>query len=168
MTDALVTERLILHPLTRAEAEAIVGRGSDGPEYPSPADVEAAVDFIGHCDTSGDPQPFGAYELRLRSTGLPIGGAGFNRPLDDSGATTVGYGLIEAARGQGYASEALRALLDYARALGATRILGSANRDNTASCRVMEAAGMRFVRSDEREHFYATAWGEPSRGTARS
>lgn len=158
VTEALQTDRLILHPLTEAEAAAIVATSAEGSGYPSPADVEAAADFVGHCTTTGDPQPFGAYELRLRSTGEPIGGAGFNHPLDADGITTIGYGLIESARGHGYATEALRALLDLARRLGAARIRGSANLDNIASSRVMEAAGMLFTHADERERFYVSAW----------
>ncbi|GAB3764598.1 GNAT family N-acetyltransferase [Microlunatus parietis] len=154
MTD-LLTGRLILHPLTAAEAEAIIEAGHGGPEYPSPADVEAAVDFVKHCRESGDPQPFGAYEVRLRGTGEPIGGAGFNHPLDEHGTTTVGFGLIPAARGQGYAAEALRAMLELARRLGARRIDGSANLENVASQRVMEAAGMIFTHADDRERFYS-------------
>lgn len=162
VTDVLLTDRLIL-PLTEDEAAAIVATGAEGSGYPSPADVEAAVDFVSHCNTTGDPQPFGAYELRLQSTGEPIGGAGFNHPLDAEGVTTIGYGLIESARGHGYATEALRALLDLARKLGATQIRGSANLDNIASCRVMEAAGMLSTHADERERFYVSVWDD---GTA--
>ena len=40
-----------------------------------------------------------------------IGAAGFQGPPDDTGAVRVGYGLAESARGHGYATEALRALL---------------------------------------------------------
>lgn len=154
----LQTERLVLHPLTEDEAAAIVAAAHDGTGYPSPADVEAAVDFLGHCRGQGDPQPFGAYEVRLRGTGEPIGGVGFNHPLDEHGVTTIGYGLIAGARGHGYAVEALRAMLDLARGLGATRIRGSADRENVASHRVMEAAGMIFTHADDRERFYVTAW----------
>ncbi|WP_152363437.1 GNAT family N-acetyltransferase [Microlunatus speluncae] len=151
----LLTERLILHPLTEDEALAIIAAAPDGSGYPSPADVEAAVDFVQHCRAAGDPQPFGAYELRLRDTGVPIGGVGFNHPLDDQGATTVGYGLVPDARGHGYATEALLAVLELARRSGAQRVDGSANLDNPASCRVMEAAGMIFSHSDDRERYYS-------------
>lgn len=153
-----MTARLVLHPLTEGEALAIVAAAHAGAGYPSAADVEAAGDFVGHCRGGGDPQPFGAYEVRLRETGEPIGGVGFNHPLDERGVTTIGYGLIEAVRGQGYAAEALRALLELARRLGATRIEGSADLGNVASQRVMEAAGMIFSHADERERFYVTAW----------
>lgn len=158
VTEDLLTDRLILHPLTEGEAGTIIARGADSSGYPSPADVEAAADFVGHCATKGDPQPFGAYELRRRSTGEPIGGAGFNHPLDPERVTSVGYGLIKAARGHGYATETLRALLRLAREQGAAQIRGSADLDNLASCRVMEAAGMVLTHSDDRERFYVTAW----------
>ncbi|WP_406386701.1 GNAT family N-acetyltransferase [Streptomyces sp. NBC_00211] len=59
---------------------------------------------------SGDPAPFGAYEIRRRADGLTIGGAGFHGPADAAGVVTVGYGLVPAARGRGHPAEALRAL----------------------------------------------------------
>ncbi|MFJ3175606.1 GNAT family N-acetyltransferase [Streptomyces roseus] len=107
---------------------------------------------------SGDPAPFGAYEIRRRRDGLTIGGAGFHGPADAAGVVTVGYGLVPAARGHGYAAEALRALLGHARAHGASGVAGDADRENTASHRVMAAAGMRLVGEDERLRYYAVTW----------
>jgi hypothetical protein len=53
----------------------------------------------------------GNYEIRRREGGQAIGGVGFCGPADENGRVTIGYGLIPSARGQGYASEALRGLL---------------------------------------------------------
>jgi RimJ/RimL family protein N-acetyltransferase len=80
--------------------------------------VLAARRFLGTCTDVGDPQPFGNYEIRRRSDGQAIGGLGFHGPADDNGSVTIGYGLIPSVRGEGYASEALRALLEFARAHG--------------------------------------------------
>ena len=55
--------------------------------------------------------PYGTYEIIRRADGAVIGAAGFYGPPDDTGAVRVGYGLAESARGHGYATEALRALL---------------------------------------------------------
>ncbi|MEV6570730.1 GNAT family N-acetyltransferase [Streptomyces sp. NPDC051577] len=74
------------------------------------------------------------------------------------GGVTVGFGLIPAARGRGYAAEALRALLDHARAHGARGVDGDADRENVASQRVMAAAGMRFLREDDRLRHHAVTW----------
>lgn len=163
--DDIVTDRLVLHPLTAAEAERLVAREPAeqerwAPGYPTEGDVKSAKDFLGHCADSGDPHPFGSYEIRLRADGLVIGGLGFHAPPDATRTVTVGYGLVPSARGKGYASESLRALLDLARARGAARVKGDADLGNIASQRVMEAAGMSCTGEDTRVKYYETTWPE--------
>ncbi|WP_171170757.1 GNAT family N-acetyltransferase [Streptomyces sp. I05A-00742] len=175
----LTTPRLILHPLTPAEAERLVARTPApddrwAPDYPTDGDVESAQDHLGHCATTGDPQPFGDYEIRRRDDGLVIGSLGFHRPPDAEGTVSIGYGVAESARGKGYAGEALSALLAMARDRGITRVKGDADLDNIASQRVMETAGMRFVGEDERVKYYETDWtpaettGTPAAGARTS
>ncbi|WP_206503358.1 GNAT family N-acetyltransferase [Streptomyces chrestomyceticus] len=159
----LQTARLVLHPLTAAEAERLVTRTpADGerwaPGYPTDGDVESATDFLGHCAATGDPQPFGDYEIRRRADGLAIGSLGFHRPPDTDGCVTIGYGLVPEARGRGYAAEALRGLLRLARERGVTRVKGDADLGNTASQHVMAAAGMRPVGEDERVRYFEITW----------
>lgn len=83
-----------------------------------------------------------------------IGGLGFHGPPDATGTVTIGYGLVPSARGTGYASEALRALLRLARDQGVRRVHGDADLDNIASRRVMEAVGMRLAEEDEKLAYY--------------
>ncbi len=78
-----------------------------------------------------------------------IGAAGFMGAPDDTGAVRVGYGLAESARGQGYATEALRGLLDWARTQdGLTCVLADTTRTNVRSQKVTERAGMKRVGED--------------------
>lgn len=108
----------------------------------------------GRC-RAGDPGAFRLYEIRLRETGVSIGGIGFHGPPDELGVATIGYGLTPGARGRGYATEALRALVEIARQAGAEGMKGDADLGNPASHRVMEAAGMRRVAEDEKlVHYY--------------
>ena len=164
-----------------AEAERVAaGAPRDGdlwaPGYPAEGDVEGAEHFLGRCAGTGSPQPYGNYEIRRREDGRAIGGVGFNRPPDEDGSITVGYGLIPSERGKGYASEALRGLLGFARERGLTCVKGDADLDNVASQHVMTAAGMRWVGEDARVKYYETDWAagtaappgpEPAAGTAR-
>jgi RimJ/RimL family protein N-acetyltransferase len=163
--DDLVTERLVLHPMSTAEAERVVrGEPAEGdlwaPGYPAPGDVEGAAHFLEHCANTGDPQPFGNYEIRRRADGLVIGGIGFNRPPDEEGIVPIGYALIPDARGNGYASEALRELLELARDLGIRAVIGDADLANTASQRVMTASGMERTGEDERVVYFRIEWPE--------
>ncbi|WP_329389024.1 GNAT family N-acetyltransferase [Streptomyces sp. NBC_01351] len=159
----LVTERLVLHPLTVGEAERLVAGEVDnsapwGPGYPTVGDVDAARRFLGTCASTGDPRPFGNYEIRRREDGQAIGGVGFHGSADENGKVTIGYGLVPSARGMGYASEALRGLLLFAWAHGVTCVRGDADLDNLASQHVMTAAGMRPAGEDERVRYFETAW----------
>ncbi|MFE6666437.1 GNAT family N-acetyltransferase [Streptomyces sp. NPDC057697] len=158
MTD-LETPRLLLHPTNASDALRVVaGAPEEGarwaPGYPSASERAAAERFLDTCARSGDPSPFGSYEIRRREDGLVIGGMGFHGPPDATGAVTIGCGLVPSVRGAGYASEALRALLRFARDQGVRRVHGDADLDNIASRRVMEAVGMRLVREDEKLAYY--------------
>ncbi|MFF4382543.1 GNAT family N-acetyltransferase [Kitasatospora sp. NPDC001547] len=174
--DTIVTARLVLHPLTTALARRIMtaapddpgpdgsvpdGSGPDGPwaqGYPTPADIAGARRFLEVSAQDGGQGPYGAYEIRRRDDGLAIGGAGFHGPADDEGTVTVGYGLVPAARGHGYARETLHALLTHARNTGARRVRGDTDLHNTASRRVMTACGMRQIADDGRLAHYETTW----------
>ncbi|WP_432126296.1 GNAT family N-acetyltransferase [Streptomyces sp. bgisy082] len=156
----VATARLLLHPLTVDVAERIVSRTplagdlwAEG--YPQDGDVRGCGGFLRGVAERGDPGVFRAYEIRLLDSGVAVGGIGFHGPPDEVGVVTVGYGLVPGVRGKGYASEALRALLETARVAGVTGVKGDADLDNPASHRVMEAAGMRCVaESDGLRHFY--------------
>ncbi|MEV0489814.1 GNAT family N-acetyltransferase [Streptomyces atratus] len=166
----LVTPRLVLHPLSPAEAENVVARrpgpgGLWAPEYPTDGDANGARHFLEHCADTGNPQPFGPYEIRLRQNGHAVGGVGFHGAPNAEGQVTIGYGLTSAVRGKGYASEALRALLEFARDEGIAAVNGDADLDNTASHHVMVAAGMHFVREDDRVKHFRIDWSEATEAT---
>ncbi|MFE0647563.1 GNAT family N-acetyltransferase [Streptomyces sp. NPDC059534] len=156
--ETVATERLVLHPLTVARAERVVARepaGEDrwGEGYPGDGDVRSATGFLRGVAERGEPGVFRPYEIRV--DGVTVGGIGFHGPPDEIGVATVGYGLVPGARGKGYASEALRALLEVARVAGVAGVKGDADLDNPASHRVMEAAGMPCVAETENlRHFY--------------
>ncbi|WP_035792587.1 GNAT family N-acetyltransferase [Kitasatospora mediocidica] len=157
----LLTERLILHPLTIAEAERVAA-GEAGPDdrwaadYPAQGERVGARMFLkGHALAGGDTHPFGGYEIRRRSDGLAIGGIGFHGAPDEDGSVAIGYGLAESARGQGYATEAVRGILAAAAGWGVSRLLGDTEHTNLPSQRVMLAAGMAFTHEDEELRYYA-------------
>ena len=63
--------------------------------------------------------------------------------LDDRGDVALGYWVARAHWGQGYATEAARAMLTMARVIGHHRILASHFHDNPASGRVLARLGFR-------------------------
>ncbi|GCD94774.1 GNAT family N-acetyltransferase [Embleya hyalina] len=159
----LETARLVLHPLTVAETERVVAGEPAADDrwevgYPTAGDVAGGGRFLRTCATVGDPGAFGNYEIRRREDGVAIGGMGFHGVPDESGTVTIGYGLIEAVRGRGYATEALRELLRFARAAGVHRVVGDTAHDNVASQHVMAAVGMRLVKEEAGLRHYAIEW----------
>ena len=153
----------------REAGHVVAGEPGSGarwaPGYPTDGDVLAARRFLGTCASTGDPHPFGNYEIRRREDGQAIGGAGFHGPADEDGSVTIGYGLIPSARGNGYASEALRGLLLLARARGVTCVKGDTGHDNIASQHVMMAAGMRPAGEDELLRYYEITWTDATANT---
>ncbi|QXJ20652.1 GNAT family N-acetyltransferase [Actinomadura graeca] len=158
----LETDRLVLHPLSVTEAEMLIEGEPSGAGwargYPTDSDLAGARRYLATCVHAGDPRPFGAYEIRRREDGLAIGGLGFHGDADENGTVTIGYGLVPSARGKGYATEALRGLLAFARARGISAVEGDTDHGNVASQRVMTAAGMEFVGADDRTRYYRITW----------
>jgi RimJ/RimL family protein N-acetyltransferase len=78
-----------------------------------------------------------------RTDGAPelVGACGLGRR--PSGAVELGYWVARPHWGQGFATEAARALIDIARALGLPQLEGSHFVDNPASSRVLEKLGFQ-------------------------
>ena len=142
----VATERLAL-PLFTADEAADMVAGRHRPtwhaDYPRPDDRDAASLF-----RSGDP--WGPRHVVRGRTAL--GSIGFFGPPDLTAASPeadVGYGLVAEARGWGFATEALRALLAETDRWG-VRVRASVRPDNPASLRVLAKCGFTELRgSDE-------------------
>jgi len=77
-----------------------------------------------------------------------IGHAGFHGPPDDTGMIEIGYTVFPAFRGNGYATEAARRLLELAKEIGATTFRASVSPDNAASLAIVRKLGL--VKTGER------------------
>ncbi|KAL2068992.1 hypothetical protein VTL71DRAFT_15330 [Oculimacula yallundae] len=91
------------------------------------------------------------YAIMLRPSGTEppayIGGMGIIRISEDKEAGEIGYGILAAHRGKGYAPEALKALVDYywrsERIMQMEKLNAGTEPGNLASQRVVEKAGFR-------------------------
>ncbi|NEA40095.1 GNAT family N-acetyltransferase [Streptomyces sp. SID11385] len=162
MAADLATRRLVLHPLTVAEAEQIaagvpgVGPGAVpwGEGYPGHTSRVGALHYLEMLEKYGYPAEFPAYEIRRRADGAAVGGIGFHGPPDDRGWVELGYDLVPAVWGQGFASEAVRGLLVFAREQGACGVAADTDVGNVASQRVLLAAGFVFEREEDGVRYY--------------
>lgn len=140
----LETERLLLLPCTMKRYEEAKKEG-----YPMGDHVEAYIELLRkYPNLLG----WGVWLVRLKETGEVIGDIGFKGNPDSSGAVDIGYGFLPQHRGKGYATEATRALVEWAFAHGAGRVTAETLRDNHASIRVLRKNGFRLYR--EAEHYY--------------
>lgn len=86
---------------------------------------------------------FGLYHVSLKAAGTPIGMCGLLKrdTLED---VDVGFAYLPQFGGQGYATEAAQATMQYGRTvLGLKRIVAMTAPDNTASINVLNKIGLR-------------------------
>jgi RimJ/RimL family protein N-acetyltransferase len=84
------------------------------------------------------------YVVELKDGMTPIGMCGLIK-RDTLDEIDIGYAYLPDWRGQGYAFEAARAVLDYAPALGVRRLLAITSPNNLASNGLLRKLGMSFV-----------------------
>ncbi len=98
---------------------------------------------------------FGTYQLVRRADDAVIGDVGFMGPPDATGAVSVGCAITEDARGQGYGTEALTALLEWVRRQsGLTCVLADTTRSDLASQRLLERVGLCRIGEDGELLYY--------------
>lgn len=142
----LRTQRLLLRPWRRGDEAALVAHANHRDVWINLADIfphpyrEAdAHEWIGRVEADES----GSLHLAIVRGEEPVGGIGVVRLLGiDRFTGNLGYWLGPTAWGHGYATEAVRALADYA--FGETdleRLQARVYEWNPASCRVLEKAG---------------------------
>jgi len=72
-----------------------------------------------------------------------VGHCGFHGPPEDVGRAEIGYTILPVYRGKGYAVEAARGLVDWARSQGETVVFASVSPHNSASLAVVDKLGFR-------------------------
>jgi RimJ/RimL family protein N-acetyltransferase len=151
------TERLVLTPLRAGDADALFAYRSlpDVRRFQTwePSVLEDADAFIAELAATAWDTPGTWFQLgvRRRDTGELIGDLGVHF-LEDGEQAEIGFTLAPSAQGQGFAAEALTALLRYLfRACGKHRVTASADPRNAKSMALLARMGMRreahFVRS---------------------
>ena len=122
-------------------------------DYPFEGDVAAVGGFLRASAERGEQRPFGYYRITRLADDRAIGGIGF-KGQPEAGCAEIGYGLVSSARGNGYAAEAVAALLSIAADHGLSRVIADTTPDNIASQRTLIRAGFRLVGTDGEFHHY--------------
>ncbi len=137
----VATERLTIRVMTDSEMEKLIAEESD-------AELKKAYGEMLSLSKENPKQRkwYAAWQILL-CDGTRIGDLCF-KGLKKDGAVEIGYGLLPKYFGNGYATEAVQAVSDWALSQkGVTRIEAEAEEDNAASQRVLEKTG--FVKTGE-------------------
>jgi RimJ/RimL family protein N-acetyltransferase len=180
MQTVLETDRLVLRRFTEDDVDNLVELDGD-PEVmrfinggrPTPREEvenEILPRFLASYERY---EGYGVWAAVEKSTGEFVGWFALHptgdRPPDE---VELGYRLRRSAWGKGYATEGSRALVEKAFAeLGARVVWAETMTVNTASRRVMEKAGLRYVRTFHLEWPYeieGTAEGDVEYALTRS
>ncbi|WP_254507823.1 GNAT family N-acetyltransferase [Anatilimnocola floriformis] len=95
--------------------------------------------------TPGDPWAL-SYTVIERATGTAVGNCAFKGPPDSSGMVEVAYGIDEAQRCRGFATEATKGLIDFAKASGQVLLVRAHTMpDDNASIRVLTKCGFQLI-----------------------
>ena len=144
----LETERLVLRPYNDGDLENLHALYSR-PEvarwlYYEPSTLERSreklVRKVAGSELSEDHGLSAAAELR---DGTYVGDAVLFYGSVEHKTVEVGFSFDPRQQGNGYATEAARALVDWAFSQGLHRVIGRLEARNTASARVLEKLGMR-------------------------
>jgi len=131
----LETERLRLYITSKSEMEKIIERQTD--EELRKAYQEMLDGYLAHPEQG----EWYAIWLVTRHDGVQVGDLSF-KGLNEDGSAEIGYGIIDEFQGQGYATEAVKAAVNWAlKQAGVLRVEAETEQDNTASQRVLAKCG---------------------------
>jgi [ribosomal protein S5]-alanine N-acetyltransferase len=138
--ETLHSDKLILRPLTIDDAihyERLLGDDS--------ASIQMTATIPDPCTETGAREWLtlrlsrGELLFAIEADGAVVGTIGM---IEQPGASYVlGYWIGRVHAGKGYASEAVRLIVEYARTLGAAKLLAETFPENYASGRVLTKAG---------------------------
>ncbi len=135
------TERLRLRRYTADDADALYDVFADPYArrfYPRMAKRELVADWIARSLRGYDEFGFGLWAVEPVGEARLIGDCGLTyQKVEGEKLLEIGYHFLAAERGRGFATEAARAVLTYARdTLGAPFVCSIVHPDNTASATV--------------------------------
>ena len=140
---------VVLRPISAAAAAAIrAGRAPDdvrvAPDYPT--EFSAEVGEQGEGDAA-----LGPFFVHRASDDVVVGEIGATRI--EPGIVMTGYAIVASCWGRGYATEAIRVLIERVREVpDVTRIVALTPLDRPASGRVLEKAGFTLAAELDHEH----------------
>lgn len=150
------TDRLRLIPVTRELWDCIlIGKSNKhftfNPEWPT-EDVKHLIHkYLEELDRKPELLGWAFWVITLKYNGLIVGDTGFKGLPDEKGEVEIGYGLTPSHRNVGYATEAVRALIEWGFSdERVNKVRADCLLNNNASVKVLEKLGMKVIQKDEK------------------
>jgi [ribosomal protein S5]-alanine N-acetyltransferase len=143
--ERIETSRLVLRKPTLEDASAVFTRYASDPEvtkylsWPQHQSVEQTKEFLQFSDLEWTIWPAGPYLIESRSDARLLGGTGL--AFEAPGVASTGYVFARDSWGQGYATEALEAIVEIARGVHVRSLWAICHPDHRASVHVLEKCG---------------------------
>lgn len=148
-TKRIETKRLILRKFTTDDAEGMFNNWAGDDEvtkyltWPTHSSVEVSKKIIGMWEQENDSLNNYQWCIELKELGKAVGSIGAVNLNEEVGAVEIGYCIGKGFWGQGIASEALSAIIDYFfEEVQVNRIEARHDSNNPTSGRVMEKCGL--------------------------
>jgi RimJ/RimL family protein N-acetyltransferase len=139
------TERLTLTPPTPADAAFVLELLND-PGWIANIGDRGVRDLDGAVAYIADRFAKSLWLVVRDASGEPLGMCGIVQGREGLDSPDIGYAFLARHSGHGYATEAARVVLAHAReAMGLQKIAAITSPGNTASQRVLEKIGLKFV-----------------------
>jgi ribosomal-protein-alanine N-acetyltransferase len=153
------TERLLLRRWLPSDREPFAALNADARVmefFPSVLTREQSDAFVDRIEAAFDELDYGLWAIEIKATGTFIGFTGLvlqTFPAHFTPAVEVGWRLAQSSWGNGYASEAAIAALDYGfKTIELEEIVSMTAAKNVRSQRVMQRIGMSRDESDDFLH----------------
>ena len=156
------TPHLAIRPLAVGDAAAFAAYRDDPgtaryQDWDLPYTIDDALRLIHGLDADGWPVPGEWIQLAVVLDGRLIGDVAVGLSADGVTAD-IGYTLAPDVRGQGFATEAVDAVLDRLRATGIRTFRASVDPANAGSIRLLERLGFVHVGRTERSALVRGEW----------
>lgn len=140
-TVSIQTSRLKLILQTPEEARASIAAMDEASK------AQISAEWLARLNAASSPDPFvHSFSLVRSDTGAIIGQCGFAGPPDTEGVIEIAYGVSPDQEGQGFATEAARALRDYALGFEQVRTVRAHTLPvANASQRILSKCGFSYV-----------------------
>lgn len=141
MRNEVKTQRLRIVPLTTAQMEALA-KHSQTDNHMEAAIREMYNGCVAH---PNDRLWYTNWQIQLRSNGTSVGSLCF-KGAPKNGAVEIGYGIDKPFQKQGYATEAVKGVMEWAFAQqGVYFVTAETEKENLASIQVLENNGFSYA-----------------------